>query len=269
MTENLLTAGDISFSYDSKEQLLSHVNIEVEPSRVTVLGGPNGSGKSTLLKILARQLKPSSGSVKLGGKDVNEMTPAEFAQKVAYVPQSTDITSHITVEELVMLGRNPHQPWWSWHQSQVDRNAVTNALERTDMTKLKSRHVANLSGGEMKRAMIATALAQETNYLLLDEPVAHLDFKHQLSLLSLISELKERNLAILIVLHDLNMIERIADRVSFLKKSETGASQLAFSGTRDEVLIERTIADVFQVNVSILNDSSQSSRVFSIESVVE
>lgn len=261
--QSTIEANNISFSYDEKEHLLEQISLKIEPSRVTVLGGPNGSGKSTLLKILARQLKPSKGTVRLDGEDVRSMSAENFARRLAFVPQSIDMTSHLTVEELVMLGRNPHQPWWSWHVSKSDREAVINALARTEMTKLKTRSVTNLSGGELKRAMIATALAQETDYILLDEPVAHLDFKHQLSLLSLIGDLKNKKLGVLLVLHDLNMIERVADEVLLLKRDETGPSRLAFSGPLQEILTERTIKDVFEVQTSILKDDS-GARVFSI-----
>ncbi|SRR5579885_621402 len=255
-TGNDFEASAIRFGYDSKSLLLDNISLVVARNCATVLGGANGTGKSTLLKILARQLKPLSGEVKLGGADTRSMSPEEFARQVAYVPQSLELNTHLTVEELVMLGRNPHQQWWSWHASDKDKDTVLKALERTELNKLRSRAITTLSGGELKRAMIATALAQETPFILLDEPVAHLDFKHQLSLLSLIVELKNSGLGILIVLHDLNMIERVADHVVLLKKDENGLSRIALSGARDQILSDKNIEDVFEVKTNILKDES-------------
>lgn len=265
-TDVKIEACQLSAGYDSKSPIVEQMDLIVEPGKVTVLAGPNGCGKSTLIKVMARQLKPLLGTAKLNGADIYSMNADAFAQKVAYVPQSIDFSNQLTVEELVRLGRNPHQRWWSWNESDNDRETTRNALKRAGLEALASRPFTNLSGGEQKRALIATALAQEPTFILMDEPIAHLDFKHQLSLLSLISELKEKNIGILLVLHDLNMIDRIADEIAFLKPEENKPSRLFAFGSRLDVLTETNIEQIFDVKVEVFPDHSRQGRHFTIES---
>ncbi|MBX9668155.1 MAG: ABC transporter ATP-binding protein [Candidatus Obscuribacterales bacterium] len=257
----------ITAGYESNSKVLSNIDLAIAKSRVMVLAGPNGCGKSTLIKVVARHLKPESGTVLLDGCDIQSISRDQYARKVAYVPQSIDFSSQLTVEELVSLGRNPHQSWWSWSENHQDREAVEQALTRAGLTDLAKRPLTNLSGGEQKRALIAVALAQQPSYILMDEPIAHLDFKHQLSLLTMISELKEKGIGVLLVLHDLNMIDRIADDIAFLKPSQAGATTLFSAGDKESVLTSRAVSEIFEVNVDIYADKSRQGRHFSIESI--
>jgi iron complex transport system ATP-binding protein len=259
---NALSAG-----YDKNCPVVTNMNLVVPRNRVVVLAGPNGCGKSTLIKVIARQLKPLAGNATLGGKDIYTMNSEEFAKTVAYVPQSIDFSNQLTVEELVRLGRNPHQRWWSWSENDADKQSVQNALVKAGLESLARRPFANLSGGEQKRALIATALAQEPTFILMDEPIAHLDFKHQLGLLSLISELKERSIGILLVLHDLNMIDRVADDIAFLKPEAGKPSHLFAKGERENVLTPENVAQIFDVKVEVFPDRSKQGRHFTIESI--
>lgn len=227
----------------------------VEGGQIVVLAGPNGAGKSTALKTIARQNKSIGGSATISGADLFGLTHREFAQKLAYVPQLIEAPRGLTVYDLVLLGRNPHQTWWSWETSPVDRDAVQQALDQTEMSELSGRYVTDLSGGERQRAAIAMALAQQTPFLLLDEPTAHLDFKHQMQLLSLLARLKEQNLGVLLVLHDLNLIGRIADQVVLLEKPAHGPSTIAASGTPESVLTETILQKVYEVAVAISVDA--------------
>jgi len=251
--------------YDADKPIITGVDLTVERGKVMVLAGPNGCGKSTLIKVIARQLKPIEGVVKLENADVYSMPGDVFAKRVAYVPQSIDFSNQLTVEELVRLGRNPHQKWWSWSENENDKTATDNALARAGLERLAKRPFTNLSGGEQKRALIATALAQEPTFILMDEPIAHLDFKHQLSLLELISELKQKGIGILLVLHDLNMIDRVADEIAFLQPKDGTPSEVFAVGTKDEVLTPDNIARIFDVNVHVFTDTSHQGRHFSIE----
>lgn len=257
-----LTATNISASYEKATQILESINLTVEPGKVTVIGGPNGCGKSTLVKALARQLPLSQGTVTVDSSDIWTLTNREFAQKVAYVPQSIDMSNQLTVEELVALGRNPHQEWWQWSSSKEDLEAIEASLERTGMTPFKARYFANLSGGERQRALVATALAQKPKYILLDEPIAHLDFKYQLAVLSLIEELKKQDIGILVVLHDLNAMARLADELVLLKREDGRGAGIAASGRGPEVLTPENIARVFEVAVTIIPNTDDGTQFY-------
>lgn len=263
-SQSKLEAIGLKAGYD-QNAVVANINLTVERSKVTVLAGPNGCGKSTVIKVMARQLNPIEGSVTLDGADIHSMKPELFAQKVAYVPQSIDFSNELTVEEVVRLGRNPHQKWWSWSETEADVEATQTALKRAGLEGLEKRPFTNLSGGEQKRALIATALAQEPAFILMDEPIAHLDFKHQLSLLALISELKEKSIGILLVLHDLNMIDRIADEIALVLPQTDQPNGIYAAGRKDEILNPENIAKVFDVGVSIYTDASSQGRHFSIE----
>lgn len=221
-----------------------------------VLAGPNGSGKSTILKTLTRQIKPIAGTILLNERPIDALTSSEFACKVGYVPQSVEIYRRITVQEWVALGRNPHQQWWSWQSNARDLQTVERALEQTSLSSLRAKFMDELSGGEQQRATIAMALAQEPQFLLLDEPSAHLDFRHQLDLVELLLQLREGGMGLLIVLHDLNLMSRLATEIKFLKQGEDGISAVACAGNPVTVLNPQVLRTVYDVDVSILPDAA-------------
>lgn len=238
------------------------LDLRLSGGEITVVAGPNGAGKSTLLKTLARQLRPLSGQVELGGRSIWQMEARAFAQQVAYVPQSLEPGQDLTVNELVALGRNPHQRWWSWAASGEDRQAVRFALEQTQTWALKDKYLSTLSGGERQRALIATALAQQARLLLLDEPTAHLDFKHQMELCDLLDNLRRDRIGILVVLHDLNLMSRLADHILLLGKSDSQPSTFYACGSPQAVLQPATLRAVYQVEVSIVGDPATGRKVY-------
>jgi iron complex transport system ATP-binding protein len=238
-----LTAQGISAGA-TKVPVLQDVNLAVTSGKTLVILGPNGSGKSTLLKTLARQLPPLKG-----------ISAESFAQNVAYVPQNPDSEVHLSVEEYVSLGRSPHQKWWQWQQTEVDQSEVENALAATGLSSLRQRLVSQLSGGERQRAAIAIGLAQKPTFLLLDEPTAHLDFKHQSELLQLLRRLKvDQKLGMILVLHDLSAAAYLADEILLFKKGETG-SCIAASGPAEEVLQDKILQDAFEVVFTSISDA--------------
>jgi iron complex transport system ATP-binding protein len=249
----LLKATDLSVGWSS-QAVAQLPDFSLSQGQVVVLAGPNGAGKSTALKTFARQIKPLGGSITIGGNDCFAMESKQFARHVAYVPQILDPPHELTVYELVSLGRNPHQPWWSWQTSQDDRAAVQDALEKTGTWELRKQLVKTLSGGERQRAFVAMAVAQKPDFMLLDEPTAHLDFKHQLELVSLLNNLKSNGLGMLVVLHDLNLTARLADEVVLLKRDGSAPSVVAASGPPSNVLTHETIKAVYEVDVLILKD---------------
>lgn len=238
------------------------IDVDVLPGAIHVIAGSNGVGKSTLVKTMARQLKPVCGEVMLNGANIWDVAPVEFARQVSYVPQSLELSQDLTVFELVMLGRTPHQRWWSWQVSQEDRDAVKDALEKTETWDLRTKYLSNLSGGERQRALLAGALAQQPRFILLDEPTAHLDFKHQLELADLLAQLKQQGLGLLLVLHDLNLIARIADYVVLLGKGQEAPSPVVSRGDVTTVLTQENLRRAYEVEVDVIEDPKSANRIY-------
>lgn len=223
------------------------VDLAVGAGECVVLAGPNGSGKSTLLRGLARLMRPAGGTVLLDGKPLAQWPPRALARRLAILPQSPESPGELTVEQLVALGRHPHQAFLGLPTA-ADRTAVRAALEQTDMTVLAGRSLAALSGGERRRAWIALTLAQEPDILLLDEPTAFLDLEHSLAVLELVRRLnRERGLTVVMALHDLSQAARYADRVVLLR-----GGRVAAAGPPTAVLTPNAIADVFNVTAEVL-----------------
>jgi iron complex transport system ATP-binding protein len=207
-------------------------------------------------------LKPVSGSVELDGVDAVSLPAKKFAASVAYVPQSLDAGQDMTVSELVSLGRNPHQAWWNFNSSNRDRTIVDAALEKAELADLKTRYLSNLSGGERQRASIAMALAQEPKYLLMDEPSSFLDFRHQQTLVDLLRQMKEHNIGIAIVLHDLNLIAALADSVLLLQANAGGASTVCAHGDVQAVLTPALLRQAFAAEIHVLSDPSSKRKAY-------
>jgi iron complex transport system ATP-binding protein len=239
------------------------INFEIHAGQIVAIAGPNGAGKSTILKTIARQISSLSGQIYVDGADFRQISPTCFARKVAYVAQSIDAGPNLTVLELVSLGRNPHQHWWSWQQSGDDTAAIEQALRKTGTWELRHQLLSALSGGERQRAAIATALCQQAGFLLLDEPTAHLDFRHQIELAALLSEMKANGLGLLVVLHDLTFIAQIADKVLLLTKPENGPSVPVGFDSPHSILVPDTLRQVYQVEVAILHCPATGRKVYS------
>lgn len=261
MSSEFIQLQDLLVGWHAEKPVCKINSLALNKKEITVLCGPNGAGKSTLLKTIARQIEPISGAVRIGGEDLNSMHLLQLAKTLAYVPQFIEMRRSLTVGEWVALGRNPHQKWWSWSISEDDRSKIANALERTRCSELKDKLIDELSGGERQRVLVATALAQEPSFLLLDEPTAHLDFRHQLELLDLLKLLRGEGLGILIVLHDLNLTARIADKVVLLdERKGAHASEMVACGSVAEVLSVDILQKVYGVEMEIVQskESSQS-----------
>ncbi|MBY0358419.1 MAG: ABC transporter ATP-binding protein [Candidatus Obscuribacterales bacterium] len=253
MTQMTLNAENLSVGWQNKA-VAQIKELRLNSGQIVVLAGPNGAGKSTVLKCLARQMHPLSGSIRLGERDIDQLSNKEFAQAVGYVPQTLDQLRHLSVYEWVSLGRNPYQSWWSWSTNDTDKNVIESVLHKTGSWELRHKMMDGLSGGERQRVLIATALAQEPRFLLLDEPTAHLDFRHQLELVQLIRELKDHSLGILLVLHDLNLMSRLADEIVLLKSGVNGPSEIAVCGNVSQALTAAVLRKVYQVEVQIFED---------------
>lgn len=229
------------------KSILSDVSLQFPAGEVVALVGHNGSGKSSLLKILARQQKPTDGSVSYGGVELTQYDHRDFARAVAYLPQDLGSGSEMTIRELVGCGRYP------WHGalgrfSETDRQKVEEAIAATHIDAFADRIVGTLSGGERQRAWIAMLIAQDAQCLLLDEPTAALDVAHQIEVLSLVRRLAhEGGRSVVIVLHDINMAARFCDRIHALK----GGTVVA-SGTPGEILVPSTLHAIYGIEMDVI-----------------
>jgi iron complex transport system ATP-binding protein len=257
-----ITIKNLLAGFHSAKPICSVAALELRREAVTVLCGPNGAGKSTLLKTIANQIPPLSGEILIDGVSLPEMNRREAARRLAYVPQFAETRRSLTVSEWVALGRNPHQHWWSWRASAEDQAKIEDALRRTDCLSLRDKTIETLSGGERQRVLIATALAQEPAYMLMDEPTAHLDFRHQLELLDLFKSLKNEGLGILVVLHDLNLSARIADSVLMLKKDAEAPGYVRAEGSVANVFSHDILKDVYGVEMEVLSNADGSLTSF-------
>ncbi len=243
MTE--LAVKNLSCGYGSRRVLQALV-LEARAGEMLVLAGPNGVGKTTLLRAMARLLKPTSGAVLLHERDVWEYRPNELARQVAMTPQSERRDWPLTVEESVRLGRAPHRGWLL-PLAEADHRIVDEALHNTGLSDLRDRAITELSGGEWRRTILARALAQQARVLLLDEPTAGLDLKHQMEILGHMRRLAtEQGLVIVLAMHDLNQAAIFCDRIALLS-----GNALAAVGPVEEVLTEEIICQVFGVQVTV------------------
>lgn len=235
----------------SDVSIIENVNFNIREGEWLTIVGANGSGKSTLLKLINRILIPQKGSVFFDQQSCQSMSPKDIAQQISFLAQQQHIPENITVQELVSLGRVPHQTWWQWSPSPEDQEHIQWAIAKTGLETYRDRPVQALSGGERQRVFIALALAQRTQALLLDEPTSYLDIHYQLELLELLKSLQTaETFTIVTVLHDLNLAERYSDRVALMQ-----AGQVLSVGKRHEVLTQENIRQAFQIEAEILLSS--------------
>lgn len=245
-TPAVLAAADVSFAYAGRDVLRS-VSISVEPGQVLGVLGPNGSGKTTLLRCLLGVLTPRSGRVTLGGRDIAEIPRRQFARQVAAVSQDMPLDFPLRVVELVLLGRLPHLPGGGLgFEGPNDLAAAEAALRACGVEDLADRALHEISGGELRRVFVARALAQGASTLLLDEPTGGLDLRHQLTIVDLLRAQARAGVAVLAVLHDLNLAALACDRVLMLHDGAVAAA-----GAPAEVLDPALLATVYGVDVEI------------------
>ncbi|MFI6386916.1 heme ABC transporter ATP-binding protein [Nonomuraea sp. NPDC050547] len=236
-------AAGVCFGYGS-EPVLRGADLAVFAGEVLALVGPNGSGKSTLLSVLAGDVRPRAGAVHLDGRPVAAWTARELALRRAVLPQRLDLAFPFTVEEVVGMGR---APWARTPGEEQDAQVVEAELERADVARFRTRAFQELSGGERARVGLARVLAQRTPMLLLDEPTAALDIRHQEAVLGLAGERARAGDAVVVVLHDLALAAAHADRVAVLSEGVVRAC-----GTPARVLGEELLSHVYGHAVEVL-----------------
>lgn len=237
----ILSVNGLSFNYPSRT-VLQKINFSICKGNFLAILGVNGAGKSTLLKCINRILKPCAGSVLIESDEAAKLSLREIAQKVGYVAQSPESVC-TNVFDAVLLGR---KPYIQWEASQKDLETAQKALEILEMEKYSQRYMNELSGGEKQKVIIARALAQEPNLMLLDEPTSSLDLKNQMEVLRIIKKvIKQKELAAVVSMHDLNLAIRFADKFLLLKNGEI------FAVGGPEVMTPENIESVYSTPVKI------------------
>ena len=235
---------NISYSYGrSSKTVLNNVSFEFEKGQCLAVLGNNGAGKSTLLKCIDRICPTEGAGVYIDGQNVFEMNNRTMAQNIAYVPQNSE-SVNMTVFDTVLLGR---KPYIKWDVSSEDREIVSGIIDKMGLNELSLRNVSELSGGEAQKVMMARALAQQPKLLLLDEPTSNLDPYNQHEMLHVIRDIaREQNIAVIIIIHDLDLAMRHCDKFLFLKN----AGVYSFGGV--ETVNPETIESVYGLKVDII-----------------
>ncbi len=229
--------------------VLDGVDVVVPAGALYAILGPNGSGKSTLLRLLLGALAPDAGEVRYDGRAVRGWPRRELAARIGVVPQAEESEFPLTVRELVALGRYPHLGPLRRERAE-DRRAVAEAMARCDVADLADRPVSALSGGERQRARIARALAQEPRTLVLDEPTASLDIRHEMQILELAGALAAGGVTVVLVTHALNLAARYADRLLLLAAPPAG--RVAAEGPPAQVITRERIEQVYGWPVAVV-----------------
>ncbi|MDI9495228.1 MAG: ABC transporter ATP-binding protein [Bacillota bacterium] len=238
----------LNVCYGSK-MILRDMSFNIKRGEVATVIGPNGSGKSTLIKSISRYLKPVSGNIYLDNVNINQINTKEIAKNLAVLPQVKNVSSDISVEELVSYGRYPHLKFGK-RLGKTDKEIIEWALEKTGLVEMKDRYVVTLSGGERQRAWIAMSLAQKPKILLLDEPTTFLDICYQLETLELIRQLNETlEITVVMVLHDLNQAARYSDNMLVIHEGK-----LLEYGEPCKIVNKGLLKNIFKIEADIYED---------------
>jgi iron complex transport system ATP-binding protein len=237
---------DLAVRFDGTDAVRG-VTLDVAADEWVMLIGPNGAGKTSILRALCGLL-PFEGGARLEGRDVRSLGRRELSRLIAFVPQNPVTPAELTVAEYVLLGRTPHLGYLGV-EGRRDRRAVSRALARLDLLAFAERGLGSLSGGELQRAVLARALAQEARVLLLDEPTTSLDLGRQQQVLELVDSLRGDGLTVLSTMHDLTLAGQYADRLVLLDRGAVVAE-----GPPDDVLSPELLASHYGANVRVVHD---------------
>ena len=230
-------------SYGSKK-VVDDVSLTIPTGKITSFIGPNGAGKSTLLGIISRLLAADSGEVYLNNQLLNEQKSTDIARQLAILKQSNHINLRITVEELVTFGRFPYS---KGNLTENDRTFISNAIAYMNLDEIRHQYIENLSGGQRQRTYIAMTLAQDTDYILLDEPLNNLDMKHSVQIMQVLHKLvTELNKTVVIVIHDINFASCYSDYIIAMKQGK-----LVAQGSVEEMMQSPVLQDIYEMTIPI------------------
>lgn len=242
----MLVSNKITYQIEQKV-LLQPTSASFLPGQIYGIIGHNGSGKSTYLKLLAKQLAGSTGQVLVNGRSLSALSARQLARQISYLPQYLPSDVNLTVAELVQLGRFAWQSWLG-HPSQQDSDRVNWALKQTQTLSFSARKLDALSGGERQRVWLAMCLAQQSQYLLLDEPLSALDINHQIDVMQLLHALaKTQQIGIIVVIHDINLASEFCDTILAFK-----GGQLQYNLPAQQLLDSTILHDIYAVDFTIV-----------------
>ncbi|MGM9948790.1 MAG: ABC transporter ATP-binding protein [Lysinibacillus sp.] len=227
-----------------KKPVVENVTLQIQPKAITSFIGPNGAGKSTLLSMVSRLLDADTGEVFLDQTDVKRMKSDAFAKRVAILKQTNHLNIRLTVRELVAFGRYPYS---KGRLNAEDEKFIDQALEYMNLTDMQDKFLDELSGGQKQRAFISMVIAQDTEYILLDEPLNNLDMKHSVQIMKILRKLvDEMGKTVVIVLHDINFASVYSDRIVALKDG-----RLVKDGTTNEIINSEALRDVYDMHIPV------------------
>ena len=242
----MLKIENLSCGYNS-QFILSNINLQVKRGELLGIIGPNGAGKTTLIRAISRVIKPLKGNIFLQGENIYRINLKDFFKKVAIVSADLDCKNIMKVKDFILLGRIPHYQKFQFLESKRDLEVLEEVLRLTQTERFKERFLCELSSGEKQLVFIAQALAQESQLLILDEPVAHLDIAHQIEILDLLTRLnQELNLTIIMTLHNLNLASEYCQRIVLLSEGK-----IFKAGTPQEVISSEVIEKVYKTKVLV------------------
>ncbi len=243
----MLNIHELFFSYKDIP-VLKGVGIDLDKGEILSVVGPNGTGKTTLLKCIARIVKPFKGLILIDGKDTCRMKRPELAKYLAYVPQNAPNKFPMTVFDAVLMGRRPHM---SWKPSEHDLEIVADVLKTMNLDDFALRDFNRLSGGQMQKVLLARAVVQDVDYLLLDEPTSSLDLKHQIDVMEMLADLvREKKVGAVMAMHDLNLASRFSDTIVMLN-----GGTIFCKGKPFQVITAENIRAVYRVNATVVRNN--------------
>lgn len=226
------------------QAILEDIQLNISPSKFTAFIGPNGAGKSTLLSIMSRLLKKDQGFLSIKGKEIEAWNSKELAKELTILKQKINYQSKLTVEELVSFGRFPYS---QDRLTKEDFKKVEQALEYLDILDLRDRFIDTLSGGQLQRVFIAMVLTQDTDFILLDEPLNNLDIKQSISMMKILRSLvDDLGKTIIIVIHDINIASQYVDEIVAFKDGK-----VFYQGTTNQVMRKEILDPLYEMDITL------------------
>ena len=239
----MIEVKNLTKKYGSKT-VVDDVSFNIEKGKITSFIGPNGAGKSTVLSMISRIMDKDNGTVIIDGTELEKWNDKELAKKLSILKQSNNINVRLTIREIVSFGRYPH---CEGRLKEEDIKYVDEAIAYMELTDIQHRYLDELSGGQRQRAYIAMVLAQNTEYVFLDEPLNNLDMKHSVSMMKVFRRLvDELNKTVVIVMHDINFASVYSDNIVVLKNGK-----LAKNDTTDKIINKETLEDIYEIDFDI------------------